>query len=290
MSFKLRIHASIISGVAAIALSLGGIAPASAFPEAETDATLSALEGMGLLDHIDVESATGSLDATKGLVVDTEAAEVTLRPIARVSPTLSDDGKALIYDEDPAYSLAVTGASSRADAGYVVIHDANAPTRYEFTIEVDGEPAVLVVHGDRVLVQDGSGETVNVIASPWARDANGVEIPTHYQVDGNVLTQFVDHSARATYPVVADPRMECNWLNCTLELTRGETRALANNTLNAGIACALTGSLAAACAAVLIASWAMANVAVNTGQCIGVRIINHPIPNNPHAVYVPCYA
>ncbi|OJX73170.1 hypothetical protein [Leifsonia sp. 71-9] len=290
MSLKLRSYASVVSEAAVIALSLGGIAPASASPESETEPALSALEGMGLLDHNDVESATGSLDLIKGLIVDTADAAVSLRPVAQVSPTVSDDGKALIYVEDPAYSLAVTGASSQADAGYVVIHDAGAPTRYEFAIEVDGEPAALVVHGDRVLVQDVSGATVNVIASPWARDANGVAIPTRYHVDGNVLMQFVDHSARAAYPVVADPRMECNWLNCTLELTRGETRALANNTLNAGIVCALTGSLAAACAAVLIASWAMANVAVNTGQCIGVRIINLPIPNNPHAVYVPCYA
>ncbi|WGH89964.1 hypothetical protein QDX23_07405 [Auritidibacter ignavus] len=38
----------------------------------------------------------------------------------------------------------------------------------------------------------------------WSVDANGVELPTHFEIDGNTLTQVVDTSD-AQFPVVSDP-------------------------------------------------------------------------------------
>lgn len=50
--------------------------------------------------------------------------------------------------------------------------------------------------------------TVKVLFEPaWAKDAAGVSVPTHYEVEGSTLTQVVEHRSASdiSYPVVADP-------------------------------------------------------------------------------------
>ena len=41
-------------------------------------------------------------------------------------------------------------------------------------------------------------------AAPWAVDANGTQLPTHYSVTAGSITQLVDSSI-AVFPVIADP-------------------------------------------------------------------------------------
>jgi len=51
-----------------------------------------------------------------------------------------------------------------------------------------------------------------VVAPPWAKDAAGENVKTHYQLNGSVLTQTVEHQAPGVaYPVLADP-----WLGVDL--------------------------------------------------------------------------
>ena len=49
-------------------------------------------------------------------------------------------------------------------------------------------------------------ETIATVAPAWAVDANGTNLETHYEVDGNTITQVVE--TNTAYPVTADP----NWL------------------------------------------------------------------------------
>jgi hypothetical protein len=45
-----------------------------------------------------------------------------------------------------------------------------------------------------------------LISPPWAKDANGKSIITHYEIQDNTLIQVVKHGDSDTvYPVVADP-------------------------------------------------------------------------------------
>ncbi|MFE7845558.1 hypothetical protein ACFUTX_10265 [Microbacterium sp. NPDC057407] len=46
--------------------------------------------------------------------------------------------------------------------------------------------------------------TIATIATPWAVDANGAELPTRYELSGNALTQVVD-TRNAEYPITIDP-------------------------------------------------------------------------------------
>ncbi|RAV31868.1 hypothetical protein DLJ54_06045, partial [Corynebacterium heidelbergense] len=65
-----------------------------------------------------------------------------------------------------------------------------------------------VVRGDGgVDVLDASGQVVRRVGRPWAFDATGRAVPTHYEVDpvtGEVV-QRVEPDASAVYPIVADP-------------------------------------------------------------------------------------
>ncbi|GGM76662.1 hypothetical protein GCM10012275_54230 [Longimycelium tulufanense] len=95
----------------------------------------------------------------------------------------------------------------------VTIHGDAAPTRYDFNVELPhGVQAAQQDDGSVVLAatQDGVRLELGRIQAPWARDAAGKKVPTHYEVKGNTLTQVVDHHG-AAYPVVADPKLTYGW-------------------------------------------------------------------------------
>ena len=52
---------------------------------------------------------------------------------------------------------------------------------------------------------DGGALTLGHIDAPWAKDANGDPVPTHYTLEGTTLVQTVQTSATTAFPVVADP-------------------------------------------------------------------------------------
>jgi hypothetical protein len=212
---------------------------------------------------------------------------ITTRPVTESSAaSMTSGGLALFANTDSsAFALSASDA-----AGYSISLDAGAPTEYSYRIEVGGEPAVLeLTEGGGVSILDRDGAVVNSILPPWAKDAAGAEVATHYTVEGDTLTQHVQHEG-AAYPVVADPRFVCSGVFCTLELTRAETRSLANNALGAGAACALMGPGAPVCAALLVGMWAQAKIAISRGQCVGVRGVRAAIVTGMHGVYIPCYA
>lgn len=92
-----------------------------------------------------------------------------------------------------------------------------APERYDYA--VTGNAAQLRMEDDgSVSVLDGAGVLTSHIATPWARDAAGSEVPTHFELDGLRLTQVVEHhGASYAYPVVADPFWSTAWevVKCT---------------------------------------------------------------------------
>ena len=92
-----------------------------------------------------------------------------------------------------------------------IIDDTSAPSVYEYdlalpdgaTINIDETGFVTASTGDKFVVG---------VAPAWAVDATGLEVPTHYELEGTTLRQVVDHHAGDfTYPIVADP-----WLGTRL--------------------------------------------------------------------------
>lgn len=87
----------------------------------------------------------------------------------------------------------------------VNIDSADAPERYEF--DLSGDVASLRVNLDgSVAAFDADGALVGGFTAPWARDADGKDVPTRYDVEGTTLVQYVYHrEAGVKYGVTADP-------------------------------------------------------------------------------------
>lgn len=88
-----------------------------------------------------------------------------------------------------------------------VLHDAAAPTSFDYDVAVGEEGSLITAADGGARVLDADGHEAAVIAAPWAVDASGKQIPTRFVVGRNRLTQIVDTASVADvqYPVVADP-------------------------------------------------------------------------------------
>lgn len=120
-----------------------------------------------------------------------------------------DDGTAL---SDSISSDSVKYAITPFENGNVKVHsilqDKSAPETFSYTFP--GVDAIILDEETGVaflFTQNGEDfELIGGIDKPWARDAHGVAVPTHFEVEGNVLTQVVEHkSGNYAYPIVADP-------------------------------------------------------------------------------------
>ena len=240
-------------------------------------------------------ASTATVSVKAGLTVTAGANVVRMRPVLAGSragsggAALSPSGLA-VYGNGADSAFALGTAKTGANAGYVVVAAASAPTSYQFLLTVDGRPAVLRLAADgSVDVLDGAGTVVNSLATPWAKGADGAEVATSYAVAGNILTQTVEHHG-ASYPVIADPMVRCDGLWCTAMLTRAETRQMASGSFAPGALCAWFGAAGRICATLILSGWAHANLAINTGQCSGFRVWQRNLVSWPHLAYIPCYA
>lgn len=104
-----------------------------------------------------------------------------------------------------------------------VIATPSAPTRYSYDLTIpDG--GQIVAADEAYFIVNADGESAAFIEAPWAKDANGASVPTHYELDGTTLTQVVDFSTTTAFPVVADPQFVWYSLLPSVQLTRSETK------------------------------------------------------------------
>jgi len=156
-----------------------------------------------------VVEGTAELDATtasiamEGLVGETFELEIVTANAA--SASLTEDGAMLVQNSTDIESLAIT----HEDASVQVIASIAAETaseRIDFVVN-DGEPAnISIEESGLIQVTSLQGELIGFIAAPWAYDATGASVPTHFEVDGSTVTQVIEHQGGDfTYPIVADP-------------------------------------------------------------------------------------
>jgi hypothetical protein len=149
-----------------------------------------------------------------------------------------------------------------------------------------------------------TGETVvaqieiAVVETPWAVDASGTTIPTHYELTDDAIVQVVDRSGDIDYPVVADPTFtQINPFQMRIRWNRAETATIAAGgwgatgiTAVCGLAGAAAGgpigaaAFAALCFAASASAVYTAGVAQNSNpkRCLQLTvtftIITSPIP------------
>ena len=95
----------------------------------------------------------------------------------------------------------------------ITIDNCTASNRYEFTYDLDeGQKMVSSAEylgeefdTNEVFIVNEDNEIQYLIESPWAKDANGNAVPTHYEIEGDTLVQIVDFDENSAFPIVADP-------------------------------------------------------------------------------------
>lgn len=167
-----------------------------------------------------------------------------------------------------------------------VIENAEAPTRYEYPMTLPTGASLRAVDDGSIEVADAAGVAFAIIAAPWAKDANGSAVATHYEIQGATLAQIVEHNVGGiVFPVVADPKASFLWWGIAYKLSNSETRDLSANFgpayfINA--VCAYTGPVAPICAlAVNLRLWTWqkpVNDAARQGRCAQ---LNYPYGSGP---------
>ena len=115
-----------------------------------------------------------------------------------------------------------------------IIENEAAPTRYEYSLDIPAGGSVEEIGDGMFAVLTAEGELLSAILPPWAKDANGVDIPTRYAIESGSLVQYVDHDQAGTaYPVVADPKFAWEGVLPTIKTTRNETSLLRTAILGA---------------------------------------------------------
>lgn len=160
-----------------------------------------------------------------------------------------------------------------------VINSAQAPSTYDYRLDPGITP---VINGDGsvdlVYAAEGLSIGVGHIDTPWAVDAHGVSVPTHFIVSAGDLTQVVEHGAAGVaYPVVADPKYQgnCGIITCTARFDRATTKDIAKGANLAGIALGVAsyfgGVAVLVLAGVLAAQAVYADDYYGNGNCYGIK-------------------
>lgn len=160
-----------------------------------------------------------------------------------------------------------------------VISAATAPQRYDYPIRVPEGHSLRLLASGAAIVGDDAGGLSAVIAAPWAKDSLGNPVPTHYEVQGDTLTQVVDFTPSTAFPVVADPAVTWLLWGRTVKYSKAETQEVVRFTDSAQMfsyLCIVGGLAGAACTTVAnLGLQIVKNAAQNAlraGRCIQLNI------------------
>lgn len=232
--------------------------PASAERSAEPTVAeiLRTAEGVAGPAEVDVDRIPGGIEADlPGGLAEVTADEMSIDAdgVPEVTLGLPTVGAGQVVGE----ALAADGVHEQVDVvarptadgvqALLLIDGPSAPQRYPFPVDVGGVPAHLTLtpNGSIEIRRSASAAPVAIVEAPWATDAAGQPVPTHYDIEGDTLVQVVHH-AGAAYPVVADPNVvrNCGTLTCTWYWSVAATHRLADRLLtpNGNLVYGLTSS------------------------------------------------
>ncbi|QOD94343.1 hypothetical protein [Chryseoglobus sp. 28M-23] len=296
-----------IKTLAALALAamLSGVGATPAM--ADDAAALRALEAVD--EIVGANLANSALKPGRSSVLEVRSPSgrlVGIEPaVDRGTIRTSVERDTTVVATNKSHSYVLTRGKGTPGSAYVVLEEPTSDAIHRFTITIDGQPATLKsLDGGWVTISDEAGNLENIISPAWALDAQGKPVQTHYEIDGSTLVQEVALTGKESYPVVADPALACDWLFCTVEMNRWETRQIGFygglGTLTAGICAPLlpaAGWPAAICAAAIagMALWIQGTAAdaYDQGKCLGIRaMIYSPTATMHPVIYGPggnCY-
>ena len=115
-------------------------------------------------------------------------------------------------------------------ARFLTVIDAPAaPTTFDYGLDLPEGSTLTPREDGSVEAVTSDGQIIATIDTPWAFDANGHAVPTHYRINDTTLTQVVDHTSNNyAYPITADPKYTHTWWNQTLYFNKSETSKIAS--------------------------------------------------------------
>jgi hypothetical protein len=224
-----RIRMGVVAAVTTLALSAAGISAVPAFADdngssgsiTNTEIT-QALKASDVLGDTSTDVATDAdsalvsnqdgtavdvpKDPSNGIAVETNGTTFSVTPpgannaddstkiAAGVVAYKNDDTAAVVQNTDTGIRM------------MTVIDNASAPTDYKYNVDLPAGGSIVLNDDGSASVLDSDNTPIAYVPVPWAKDANGTPVQTHFTTDGTSLTQHVQHNvAGVAYPVTADP-------------------------------------------------------------------------------------
>jgi hypothetical protein len=162
-------------------------------------------------DKLDVSFASGDETDENNFTVNLPLEDSTARVIDDV--IIANDG-----EDDYSVTTEIFDGGIR---NCFIIKDSSAPELYPIEYDFDSNDVelefVIGEDGEKdgtIVAKDKDGEILMCIAPPWAKDSDGNDMVTYYEITGNTVTQIVKHKGEnISYPIVADPTIGNNFSN-----------------------------------------------------------------------------
>lgn len=135
---------------------------------------------------------------------------------------LSEQAQSLI-NSGADYSISAQVTMADAIRLVVSIDNAQAPNRYKFHIAGANRLETINIGSAQIYrIVDGNGATIAWLGAPWAKDSEGRELETHYELTDETLVQVVDLSSDGIkFPVTADPFLGIDLISSVQIITQG---------------------------------------------------------------------
>jgi len=147
-------------------------------------------------------------------------AEITLPDLEAAEPAVVTDHGTVVYatEDGSGDAMAVQTLTNGSTRVQTVLGSPDSD--HVFGYQMDGYTPATDGEAFFFLGDDGSYVPVD---DAWARDANGADVATHYEIRGKKLVQVVVPGPDTVYPVVADPVWVWMWGAYGAKLNRYET-------------------------------------------------------------------
>ncbi|MEV5874244.1 hypothetical protein AB0L75_08435 [Streptomyces sp. NPDC052101] len=236
-----------------------------------------------------VTAPTRSSGQVRASATDGDTVAVGLPHSQDVTGHSTGNGTVVYPEAAPSTDVAVQPTTDGGARTLVTLKDSAAPTEQRFDLKLpDGFALAPGDNGSVEIVrtvQGGGTLSAGSFDAPWAKDAGGKPVPTHYEISGSTLIQKIDTTADTAFPVVADPKYTWGWVTGTVYYNKKETKWMRNkgNALAAGLAFssivggALGGPAGAVVATGVTGIWAgytatVASNAVSDNKCLKIKL------------------
>ncbi|MGV0153186.1 hypothetical protein ACSW29_07600 [Rhodococcus sp. GB-02] len=185
------------------------IAPAQRVPDPAADVSTT-VEDSGRDRYLELTLIGAAAFAAAGIGVRGRPGPFSPRtPESVLSQVVGTIASPLMaYSPGGQSSLRVFDPISDGYRFFFLIHDETSSHESVIPVTVPPGGRMSVNPDGTVTVFDADGNPVSTIDAPWAYDANGTPIPTHYEIRDGQLVQVVDTAGieNVLYPILADPQ------------------------------------------------------------------------------------